>query len=124
MALESNIGSSIRDIESIASSNLIPDTEIESIPSSKPQLRSKIHQFCRLAPEGEERDSQGKLLYYCKQCEYKTNATSITTYLLRLCTSFGFALLWSVFASCACSISAFYCLPLDHTAPFVPVQSA
>src|SRR5438045_2354948 len=68
MASDSNLESSIPKIESAAS--------LSSRPTLKHQIQSKIHQFCHLAPEGEKRDTKGKLLYYCNACEYKTNATS------------------------------------------------
>lgn len=68
MASDSVLESSIPEIESEASSS--------SRPTSKHPIRSKIHQFCRPAPDGEKHDVKGKLLYYCDACEYKTNATS------------------------------------------------
>lgn len=68
MASDSNIESSIPDIESEAS--------LSSQSISKSLIWSKIHEFCRMVPEGEERNAQGKLLYHCNQCEYKTTTSN------------------------------------------------
>jgi hypothetical protein len=70
MASDSNLESSILEIESEAS--------LSSRPPSKPH--SNVHKFCRTVPEEEKRDTKGKLLYYCNQCEYKTNSTSTFRY--------------------------------------------
>src|SRR5438045_2949759 len=76
MASDSNLESSIPEIESAAS--------LSSQPTLKHQIQSKIHQFCHLAPEGEKHDTKGKLLYYCNACKYKTNATSNFQYHYKL----------------------------------------
>jgi hypothetical protein len=67
MASDSNLeSSSIFEIES--------EVSLSSRPTSK--RPSKYDKFCRRAPKGEEYDEKGKLLYYCNQCEFKTNATT------------------------------------------------
>jgi hypothetical protein len=69
MALDSNFGSSIPDVDS--------EPSISSQSNSKgKQTRSNIWQYCRVLNENENRDEQGRLIYACNACNYRTIATS------------------------------------------------
>ena len=56
-------------------------TKFDSKPSLSSQSTSKgtnIIKFCRTAPEGQERDENGRKLYWCGQpeCEYRSCTTT------------------------------------------------
>ena len=69
MALDSNIESSILDVDS--------EPSIPSQSNSKGKLiQSNIWQYCRVLNENESRDEQGRLIYACNTCDYRTITTS------------------------------------------------
>ncbi len=69
MALNFNIESSIPDIDS--------EPSISSQSASKgKQIQSNIWRYYRTLSETEGRDEQGRLIYACNTCDYRTITTS------------------------------------------------
>ena len=71
MASETNLESSLPEVTSETMSS------IQSTSKSQKNW-SNIHNFCCTVSKGEERDSYGRLLYFCNQCNFK--ASSITNF--------------------------------------------
>ena len=65
MALDSNMESSIPDIDSE------PSISSQSTSKAKP-IQSNIWQYYHTLDETERRDEQGRLVYTCDTCNYRT----------------------------------------------------